>query len=218
MGFDCTLHAVDEAAFPRFVRRFLHGEPAAAFDAAFPDADAMIAEVQARLADAPATGGRLLGQCALLFCSSETPHVTSRGFAISLWDRTALGIAMPTALMRPVEPHLAEIVAAYPDAQGEVPTAFAGNYSVGVFVPAARVAELLAVVEGALAAIVPGDRKRYRPLVRILRVAAARGLAGSTPATSRSSACAGGSACSPPPGSRPSTSRRGRRRCAIART
>ncbi|HEY4056581.1 MAG TPA: hypothetical protein VGM39_08225 [Kofleriaceae bacterium] len=177
MGYDCTLHLVDEASFPRFVARFLRGvRDTPNFDAAF-DVDELITKVQALMTSEPPRGAKALGELALLFVSSETPHVYSRGFSLSLWDEETMGDEAPYSLMTTVEQHLRDVIAAYPACAGHVPDMFTENYMVGPFVPATHVPELLAYLNTTLDAMVPGDRKYYLPLRNLLRVAVERGLA-----------------------------------------
>src|SRR5262245_23505535 len=86
VGWDCTLHVVDGASLARFSARFLRGmHRSAAFDREY-DADALIEEVKQLIATDPETGARALGELALLYVSTETPHAYCRGFALSLWD------------------------------------------------------------------------------------------------------------------------------------
>jgi hypothetical protein len=55
--------------------------------------------------------------------------------------------------------------------------AFDGNYCTGVFVPAAMVPALVTEVERRFAKRPPGATRYWAPLLRILRIAAAHGLA-----------------------------------------
>lgn len=176
MGWDCTLHVVDSASLARFSARFLRGMyRGAAFDREY-DADAMIDHVKQLIATDPGTGARALGELALLYVSTETPHVYCRGFALSLWDDAAMHAALPKKWLGSVENYLVDIIAAYPRIAGRVPRAFDHNGCVGPLVSARDVPALLAHVEKVLDAMAPGDRVRYRPLWEVLRVAAARGL------------------------------------------
>jgi hypothetical protein len=176
MGWDCTLHVVDDASLARFAARFLHGlHRNTTFDREY-DADAMIAKVKQLIGEAPAIGARALGELALLYVSTETPHVVCRGFALSLWDPEAMGAPAPVKWLGTVESRLADIIAAYPRIAGRVPRSCDHSLCVGPLVPARDVPALLAYVDGVVEALAPGDRARYRPLRDVLRVAAARGL------------------------------------------
>ena len=97
MGFDCTLHVVDDVSLKRFVDRFLGRTSAKApFDDACPNAEELIAKTKELLAGPDLeAAGRTLGELAILYVSAETPHATSRGFSLSLWDEDRMGA--PTA-------------------------------------------------------------------------------------------------------------------------
>jgi hypothetical protein len=177
MGFDCTLHVVDEQAFARFAQRFLGGDETTPFDRAFDRAPALVAKTRDLIATDPDRGARALAELALLFVSAETPHVDSRGFALSLWDDGVMGTKLPEALIGSVEPMLEEILRVHPVLRGRVPRWMESNYCVGPFVRASDVPRVLAVVERALDAMVPGTRRPYVGLRDVLRLAAARGLA-----------------------------------------
>jgi hypothetical protein len=176
MGWDCTLHVVDDASFARFAARFLRGMYRdAAFDREY-DGDDLIGKVKQLIGEDPATGARALGELALLYVSTETPHVYCRGFALSLWDDQLMGAGLPAKLLGTVETHLPDIIAAYPKIAGRVPRMFDQNFCVGPLVSARDVPALLAHVEKVLEAMIPGDRVRYKPLRDVLRTAAARNL------------------------------------------
>lgn len=177
MGFDCTLHVVDETSFQRFCARFLSGKfKFSAFDHAF-DAKKLIDGVRTTIKKDPVQGARDLGQLALMFVSAEYPHVKARGLALSLWDTKAMGAPLPARLLGNVETQLQPILKRHPTLAGKVPSLFDGNYSVGAYVGADKVPALLAHVERTVAAMVPGARAPYQALVTVLRAAAARKLA-----------------------------------------
>jgi hypothetical protein len=176
VGWDCTLHVIDRASLARFSARFLRGMYRdAAFDREY-DADAMIGHVKQLIATDPETGARALGELALLYVSTETPHAYCRGVALSLWDDAAMQAALPRKWLGSVEDYLVDVIAAYPRIAGRVPRAFDRTGCVGPLVSARDVPAVLAHVEKVLDAMAPGDRVRYRPLWEVLRVAAARGL------------------------------------------
>jgi hypothetical protein len=146
-----------------------------AFDQAY-DGDALIANVKQLIASDPDTGARALGELALLYASTETPHAYCRGFALSLWDDAAMGAPLPKKLLGTVENYLVDVIAAYPKIAGRVPRAFDNNYCVGPVVSARDVPVLLAHVEKVVEAMPPEARMRYRPLCEVLRLAASRNL------------------------------------------
>jgi hypothetical protein len=136
VGWDCTLHVVDRASLARFSARFLRGMYRdAAFDREY-DADEMIRHVKQLIATDPATGARALGELALLYVSTETPHAYCRGFALSLWDDAAMQAELPTKWLGSVESYLVDITAAYPRIAGRIPRAFDRNGCVGPLVTA----------------------------------------------------------------------------------
>ena len=88
MGFDCTLHVVDEVSLKRFVDRFLGRTSAKApFDDACPNAEELIAKTKELLAGPDLeAAGRTLGELAILYVSAETPNAT-RLLAVALGRR-----------------------------------------------------------------------------------------------------------------------------------
>jgi hypothetical protein len=177
MGWDCTLHVVDEASLARFSARFLGGEHAGGVVDAGPDVDELVEKTVRLIAEDAERGARAIGELALLYVSAETPYAYSRGFALSLWDEEVMGAPLPDALLGSVESAIPEVVRAYPVIAGRVPRTFDGNGCVGPFVAARDVPALLAHVERVIDAMVPGERRPYLPLRKVLRVAAAGGYA-----------------------------------------
>jgi len=176
VGWDCTLHVFDRTSLARFSARFLRGmHRGAAFDREY-DADAMVGAVKQLIATDPGTGARALGELALLYVSTETPHAYCRGFALSLWDEAVMKVPLPRKWLGTVETYLVDVVAAYPKVAGRIPRVFDGHGCVGPVVPARDVPAVLAHIDKVVEAMPPDDRVRYRPLVEVLRVAAARGL------------------------------------------
>lgn len=176
MGWDCTLHVVDTASLARFSARFLRGmHRNAAFDREY-DADALIENVKQLIASDPETGARALGELALLYVATETPHAYCRGFALSLWDEAAMKAPLPRKWLGTVETHIVDVIAAYPKIAGRVPRWFDQNCCVGPVVAARDVPALLAYVDKVVEALPDGERVRYRALSEVLQVAAARGL------------------------------------------
>lgn len=175
-GWDCTLHVLDRASLARFSARFLRGmHRGAAFDREY-DGDALIGNVKQLIARDPDTGARALGELALLYVATETPHAYCRGFALSLWDEARMAAPLPRRWLGSVETYLVDIVAAYPKIAGRIPRAFDQPTCVGPVVTARDVPALLAHVEAVLGALPARERARYRPLHEVLQVAAARGL------------------------------------------
>ena len=178
-SFDCSLHIFEEAALARFVDRFLgRTSEKSAFDDVFPEADAMIADTEGdpRRAD-PAAAGRALGELALLYVSTEGPHAYQLDFSLSCWDEDSVGAPMPSEGLGTIEDLLGPIIDAYPAVRHQVPSFIFENNLLGPFVRARDVPAVLAYVEKVLDALVPGERRLYETLAKVLRAAAARGLA-----------------------------------------
>jgi hypothetical protein len=177
MGWDCTLHVVDDTSLARFAARFLRDlHRGTAFDREF-DGDELIAKVKQLIAEDPDTGARALGELALLYVSTETPHVYCRGFALSLWDPAVMGATLPAHLLTSVETQIPYVIAAYPKIAGLLPMRFDQAFCVGPFVTARNVPALLAHVQTVVDAMPARAAVAYRPLVDILRIAAARNFA-----------------------------------------
>jgi hypothetical protein len=96
---------------------------------------------------------------------------------LCLWSEQEGGEDFPGEFVFSPEELFGRVVEKYPDLKGEFPTWFEGNYSTGVFVPAARVAEVLAWVEGKVGVMEKGDQRRFKGVLGILRAAAAEGYA-----------------------------------------
>lgn len=177
MAWNCTLHMVDDSSLARFAARFLQGlHRDTAFDREY-DAGDLISNVKRLIASDPDTGARALGELALLYVSTQAPHIYCRGFALSLWDDNVMNAPLPSEWLGTVETRLPDIVAAYPSIAGRIPAHFDQNFCVGPYVAARHVPALLAHVESVLAAMAGHDRAKYQALCDVLRVAAARGLA-----------------------------------------
>jgi len=175
-GWNCTLHVLDRASLARFSARFLRGmHRGAAFDREY-DGDALVANVKQLIATDAETGARALGELALLYVSTETPHAYCRGVALSLWDDARMQAALPRKWLGTVETYLVDVVAAYPKIAGRVPRVLDQPGCVGPVVSSRDVPALLAHVEKVIEVMPPEARVRYRPLCEVLRVAAARGL------------------------------------------
>lgn len=114
----------------------------------------------------------------IFFSASSLPYHYERGFALSLWSGLGkLALEYPQELAFSPEPLFADVVSRYPALAGKFPRWFTGNYSTGVFIPAGRAPEVLAWVEGKVAAFTKGDRQRFKGLLRVLRAAVQKELA-----------------------------------------
>lgn len=179
MGYDCTLHLVDPESLPRFVRWFLEGEDAPAFQKAF-DTAGLREEILAKARQDPAAGGQALLAALLMFCSAEAPHVSSRNFCVGLWDHLERnpgdvpdGLQDPGALSEALRP----ITERHPELARHVSTGIFQNHCVGHFVPAPKVKALREHVERSVEAASLLDEKPLEQLLEVLRAAESRGLA-----------------------------------------
>jgi hypothetical protein len=182
MGFDCTLHLVDERAVrEEFVPRLLERSAGpTALDRVMTNADEVWQEVRTALRGGdPEEAASLVCQLAVTFSACSLPHQYERGFALSLWrdQETDVAVDYPDRFAFSPEPLFGDVVAKYPALRGRFPRWFAGNYSTGVFVPADRVPEVLAWAEQKVGGFAKGDRRQFKGLLGILRAAAGSGLA-----------------------------------------
>src|SRR5437870_3258486 len=101
MGWDCTLHLVDEASLARFVARFLDGRAATAtaFDRAFSDADELVARTKQLIGEDPALLAHVERAVVALVPGERTPYhplldvlraAVARG--CGYWEGTDLGV------------------------------------------------------------------------------------------------------------------------------
>jgi hypothetical protein len=149
MGYDCTLHLIDEKAIrEEFVPRLLgKSRKKTALDRVVDNADELWSSVRTALdgndADEAAS---LICQLAIKFSACSLPHQFERGFALSLWegldDETA--VKYPHKFAFSPEPLFADVVKEYPKLHGHFPTWFTSNYSTGVFIPSKEVSAVLA--------------------------------------------------------------------------
>ncbi len=88
MGFDCTLHVVDEEALrEQFVAKILgERDDPTPLDDQRPDAAELWADAHEALAnDPPRELANYLCNLALVFSACSQPYAVERGFALSLW-------------------------------------------------------------------------------------------------------------------------------------
>lgn len=165
MGYDCTLHVIDEAALTRFAAE-LTGKSAPKGDAGY------FKKVRAFLDAKDADAALAVTELALLRASATGPHLTTRGVALSLWDTKVLGPA-PWKLFGSLERGpLSGLLGKWPALKGRVPTMFESNYCTGVFVSAAEVPALLAELERRFSSRPKGTTREWAPVLKLLRIAA----------------------------------------------
>lgn len=182
MGFDCTLHLIDEKAIrEEFVPRLLQrSHNTTALDRVMSNADELWNTVRrALIEDDPENAASLLCQLAVTFSACSLPHQYERGFALCMWQdqEEAVAVDYPANLAFSPEPLFTAVVDEHPHLRGQFPTWFTGNYSTGVFIPADRVPEVLAWVEARIAPMAKGDQRQFKGLLGILRAAVDKRLA-----------------------------------------
>ena len=186
MGFDCTLHLVNEQAIrDEFVPRLLGRTQAeTALDRVVKDAAKNWDIVRNSLENGdPEEAASLVCQLAVMFSACSLPHQYERGFALCMWQEQGenTSVEYPEEFAFSPESLFAEVVAKYPSLAGRFPTWFAGNYSTGVYIPSDHVSEVLAWAEKVIANFKKGDQRKFKGLLRILRAAGHKqsGLLGS---------------------------------------
>ena len=172
MGFDCTLHLVDERAIrDELVPRILGRGRTHPFEKRKVHAAALASLTKGLATDEPADVARALTALAIQFSAASLPHLAARGVAISLWKRAprALG-ASPEALFE-------DVIRIRTQLSGRFPVRFDENWMTGVYIPAARVAAARGSLNKSLDALPKGDRSWFEPIERVLAAAEAHGLA-----------------------------------------
>ncbi|MEV6558484.1 hypothetical protein AB0M22_22420 [Nocardia sp. NPDC051756] len=183
MGYDCTLHLVDEDAIrEQFVPRLLGSFAGpTALDRVHPGAEDVWRQVRELLLGADGrAAAEAVSVAAVMFSASMLPYRYERGLALSLAFEA--GRVFPDAVFEPKATYapdglFTEVVAAHPQLRGRFSSGwFSGNYSTGVYVPADQVAEVLAWLEEQLAPMPKGERRTFRGIVATLRAAVDRKL------------------------------------------
>ncbi len=177
MGYDCTLHLIDEKSLGRFIKRFLKRSKAkSAFDRSFKNGDELFSRVRERISTSPGEAGQALMQLCLMWCSADAPHLMSRNFALSLWDEAQTGFDLPFDLVeQSLGGLLKPIVDEHPGLR--LYLGFEGNYSVGYYVTPANVPKLREFVLKAFDHVSPDFHDPVADLLRVLEVAQNKGLA-----------------------------------------
>lgn len=182
MGYDCTLHLIDENAIrDQFVPRLLgRSHSPTALDRMVKKAAELWAQVNTALQDDdPENAAAMLCQLAVMFSACSLPHRYERGLALCLLANQEPDIAFkyPTRFSFSPEPLFAEVVEKYPALHGRFPTWFTGNGSTGVFIPSDGVPDVLAWIEKKVQAFPKGDQRHFKGMLGILRTAAEKRLA-----------------------------------------
>ena len=125
-----------------------------------------------------------IAQGAIRFMAAELPAHYERGFCLSLWswrmEDDALVAQIPKkhrGSAADLDTLFAPLVDAYPRLRGRWPTESAGNFSVGVFVPAEKVSGLLKWTKNKITRYPRASRRLFRGLLLVLEECERRGLA-----------------------------------------
>jgi hypothetical protein len=184
MGFDCTLHIVDEGVIAnRFVPMLLgRSNKSAPFDQR-PDAEELWNIARTALSGqplkdekeppSPERTANLICMLAMAYCAAELPYHYERGLCLSLWPRGEV----PRKFVGDPESLFGELVAKHPELKGRFHTEIESNYSSGIFVPAHTVPALLKWVERQQKRFPKSEKRYLRGLLLVLKQAAERKLA-----------------------------------------
>ncbi len=175
MGYDCTLHVVDEKHINEtFVKALLDGKKPETLD------DELWAEALKSLAEDPAESAcSSICQLALIYASGIQPYHYERGFALCLWPDQPDGLdaKFPAKFADSPEVLFRELVNRFPKLKGSFPIEFSGNWSTGIFVPSEKVSAALKWVEARVLDYEEGNRELFRGLLLVLQHCAKHNLA-----------------------------------------
>lgn len=182
MGYDCTLHLIDERAIrDEFVPKLLgRSNKKTPLDRVVQNSSELWTTARRSLeVDDPNEAAASVCQLAVMFSACSLPHQYERGFALSLWRDQEKDIAVeyPYEFGFSPEPLFSDIVECYPRLHNHFPTWFIGNYSTGVYIPSNQVPLVLSWIEERIAPMAKGDRRQFKGLLGILRAAADQHLA-----------------------------------------
>ena len=174
MGYDCTLHAVDEKQISeQFVDTLLNRCKAEdhARDEDDDEEELWNQVVDSLAEDSDDDAGSLVCQMALVFASKSHPYHSERGFALCLWPEQSkdLRACLPEEFTDPPDVLFELLVKEYPQLRGQFPRDFSGNWSTGTFISSHKVPAALRWVEKKVAEFAEGHRKLFRGLLLVLR-------------------------------------------------
>jgi hypothetical protein len=180
MGYDCTLHVVDEQMIRGpFVERLLGKKGDSAFDRR-KDAATLWKQVRDELdANDAHTAANHVCQLAIAFCAADLPYHYERGFCLSLWPdlEERRPMKVPPKLIGKPEELFDNLVKKYPNLRGKFPKKIEGNNYPGLFIPSQNVPALLEWTRKKMKLCSKPDQRLFRGLLLVLEEAAARGLA-----------------------------------------
>jgi hypothetical protein len=172
MGYDCTLHAVDEKeisrAFEAYLQRAQRGE-----ETEDSEEQELWDQVGESLDEGSAEeAASLICQLALVLASKSQPYHYERGFALCLWPKQPAGMKarFPEELTDSPETLFGGMIAKHPELRGHFPREFTGNWSTGTFISPAKVPEALLWVENKVAGFAEGDKWLFRGLLLVLSI------------------------------------------------
>lgn len=179
MGYDCTLHVVDEQAIrqllvPRVLRKKAQ---ATAFDRLYDDPEDLIERARLKLdGNDPESACIAVCSLAIMFASAHLPSVSERGLALSLWDNFGKNLPeLPSFFFNSPERMFAELIRKYPQLN-DWPSQFYQNYMTGVFIPAELVPQARAWIEETRKLAPRPDHEYFMGLLQVLRTAEAMKL------------------------------------------
>jgi len=180
MGYDCTLHAVDENQITKaFVKMLLAGEKEAGQLESGIEPELWEQTLKSLEKDPPPTANSTVCQLALIFASKTQPYHYERGFALCLWPEQSDGLdaRFPEELTDSPEILFTGLLKKYPHLKGNSPREFSGNWSTGTFIASKKIAKALKWVEEKVQKYEEGDRKLFRGLILVLKHCAKNKLA-----------------------------------------
>ncbi len=174
MGYDCTLHVIDEARIRNaFVPILLGSQPPEELPGRSPDETAQFwREVRRALnEDTPESAAKGMCQAAVVYSAALLPYHYERGVAFSLWPDIPEcgGTRFPQKLRASPESMFEALVAAHPRLRGQFPLEFEGNGETGVYVPSDKVGDVLAWVLRQVKKIPKYEQQYFRGLIEILK-------------------------------------------------
>ena len=185
MGYDCTLHVIDEDVVRgRFVPHLL-GDTAkeSRFDLR-EDSQELWQVCQDSLVGlesgevSPRDCATTICQLAIVHASAELPYHYERGFCLSLWEDQEDGFfaKYPKKHHDNPEPLFSQVVERYPQLKDNFPDAIESNFCPGFYIPADKVPAALKWAEKKVRSFSKPNRRLFRGLLLVLQTAAERGL------------------------------------------
>ena len=177
MGYDCTLHLIDEADIRKvFAPAILAGTSNMEFLGGDSDFEQCFEDFYAALEKKDfSSAASLLCILLLLYSSTKLPACDERGVALSLLKDIPewVGEGVPAELICSTEALFADITSIHPGLKGCFPSEFIGNWSPGVYIAAENVPAFLGWLESRIAELPKRDKEVFE-MMRVLLTAAAK--------------------------------------------